>query len=292
MTPTDTDTGSLILRVMDGILAVGSAEYGDSDSGVTAWNSDERYMMEPAVAGLLWTRLKKTTTSIPPNNSVEQDKQQIEGGVAICAASEKWRRRRPRWLMEERVNLDLEWRASQAVYRWWVTAQSPILPLSEVPPLCKEMAKSVAVLVVKGYKGVRELAASVLERSLKRYMSMAPAVAAVVFAAMAKLDDVHLEVDWGRVPGDLIPLLREAGSRPISASTEDALEQESDQEQALAVGACTMMRGLSIWRTVARDWAGLHAFFLALMASSKFCFLRFAFVFISLVFYNLIIYIR
>ena len=51
--------------------------------------SDEKWMHEPAVSGLL------------------RQEQGVGGG------GPKWRRRRPRWLVAEKVYLNLEWRASQ-----------------------------------------------------------------------------------------------------------------------------------------------------------------------------------
>lgn len=66
----------------------------------TACRSDEKWMHEPAVAGLLrW-----------------------EQGVPGCTppAGGKWRRCRPRWLVAEKVFLNMEWRASQASLVWCV----------------------------------------------------------------------------------------------------------------------------------------------------------------------------
>lgn len=54
-------------------------------------HSDEKWMHEPAVSGLL------------------REEQGVPGG----GASAKWRRRWPRWLVAEKVFLNLEWRASQ-----------------------------------------------------------------------------------------------------------------------------------------------------------------------------------
>jgi hypothetical protein len=69
--------------------------------------SDEKWMHEPAVAGLL----REQQGVAPPE------------GAGPGAA--KWRRRRPRWLVAEKVFLNLEWRASQAS-----AAAAPALPPS------------------------------------------------------------------------------------------------------------------------------------------------------------------
>jgi len=42
---------------------------------------------------------------------------------------------------------------------------------------------------------------------------------------------------------------------------------ESEQEQALAVGACRVLEGRAVWRYISRDWDASRALLLALLAS-------------------------
>lgn len=42
---------------------------------------------------------------------------------------------------------------------------------------------------------------------------------------------------------------------------------ESEQEQALAIGACRILEGRGLWRHISRDWEASRALMLALIAS-------------------------
>jgi hypothetical protein len=86
--------------------AVGTSEYADSTSNLAAWNSDEKWMHEPAVAGLLRAEQHVAATTVGGGEGGG-------GGNGGGKGSIKWRRRRPRWLVAEKVFLNLEWRASQ-----------------------------------------------------------------------------------------------------------------------------------------------------------------------------------
>ncbi len=50
----------------------------------------------------------------------------------------RWRRRKPRWLLVERVRVHGLWRASQAAFRGgWATTAAPQATLPMLPPVYK-----------------------------------------------------------------------------------------------------------------------------------------------------------
>jgi hypothetical protein len=88
--------------------------------------SDEKWMHEPAVAGLL-----REEQGMDGNGTSGSS-----GGGGAAGSAAKWRRRRPRWLVGEKVYLNMEWRASQVgddvavslLCCCSVVAVSPLLP--------------------------------------------------------------------------------------------------------------------------------------------------------------------
>jgi hypothetical protein len=247
--PSDAETLTLCLRVIDAATAAGSAEHADSQASASAWGHDERWLHEPAVAGLLLQNLGDAA-----------------GAPAPPPGGDRWRRRRPLWLTAEKVFLNLEWRASQAAYRWHASAARPVLPADAVPDAFRELLAAALRLVVRGLRGVREHAASMTERCLKRYPSLAPAACAPVLAALAKAEDC-LALDFSRPASALVPRLREAARGAAARAAAAGGEAEAEAEQALALGGALLLRGNAVWRYVSRDWPAMHALFLAMMAS-------------------------
>ncbi|KAL4431419.1 hypothetical protein ABPG75_006675 [Micractinium tetrahymenae] len=244
---TDSETLKQLVLAMDGVLAVGTSEYSDSTSNLAAWNSDEKWMHEPAVAGLL------------------RSEQGVGGGAGPGGG--KWRRRRPRWLVAEKVFLNLEWRASQAAYRWWASLDMPAPPLDAIPPLAAQLVQQAVRFVTHSYSEVREAAVALLERATKRYTCLAPLVLPPLLAALAKLPPGSAG-RWGSSVADLLPALQQALAGAGAAAAAAGDQPESEQEQALAVGACRVLEGRGLWRHISRDWQASRALMLALIASA------------------------
>jgi len=180
--PSDSETLFMCLRLMDIVLCAGDSEHRDSSAAATSWASDERWMHEPAIAGLLLESLGdiSLSTSNPVTNPVtnpvhanshigrngsnngkrrDDDDAMMDanttGGGDVAANRQhvlgygpRWRRRRPMWVAQEKVFLNMEWRASQAAYRWFPTATSPAVPLNALPSAYVELlARGVHIML-------------------------------------------------------------------------------------------------------------------------------------------------
>lgn len=192
--PSDAETLGLCIRVMDLAVAVGSAEHAMAEGSASAWASDDRWLQEPAVAGMLLESMAD------------------ELSTHSVGYGPKWRRRRPMWLAQEKVYLNLEWRASQAAYRWYASASQPAFDPAKLPKVYLEVLSRSVHFVVRGLRSVRDTAAAIVERAAKRYPRLAPALVAPVFAALAKVEDL-LEFDPGRTTSDILPRLRQAAQQ-------------------------------------------------------------------------------
>jgi len=165
--PSDSETLFMCLRLMEIVLCAGDAEHRDASAAATSWASDERWMHEPAVAGLLLESLgdvyMSRTGTVNTRGSRNGGNDTIMdtsignaggGGDTAAAGSRqvgygtRWRRRRPMWVAQEKVYLNMEWRASQAAYRWFPTATSPAVPLDAIPGAYVELlARGVHVML-------------------------------------------------------------------------------------------------------------------------------------------------
>ncbi|KAI3424360.1 hypothetical protein D9Q98_009913 [Chlorella vulgaris] len=258
----DSDSLRQLVLAMDGVLAVGTSEYADSTSNLAAWNSDEKWMHEPAVAGLLRAEQHVAATTVGGGEGGG-------GGNGGGKGSIKWRRRRPRWLVAEKVFLNLEWRASQAAYRPWASLELPCPPLEQLPPLVVQLVQQGVRFATHSYPDVREAGVSLLERVVKRYPCLAPLVLPPLLAALAKLP-ADEAVPWGGSTSDLLPALQQAVARAGAAAAAAAADgqPEPEAEQALAVGACRVLEGRAVWRHVSRDPAASRGLLLGLLASA------------------------
>jgi hypothetical protein len=277
--PSDSETLYMCLRLMEIVLCNGDAEHRDASAAATTWGSDERWMHEPAVAGLLLESLgdvHMSTSSSSTNGTTST--MEVDGNSTAAQAQEatvieygsRWRRRRPMWVAQEKVYLNMEWRASQAAYRWYPTATAPAVPLNAIPTAYVELLARGVHVMLTGMRGVREIAGGLVERCLKRYPALTPVVTAPMLCGIAKISD-SLEMKVDVTAPDVIEKLKIAASgaaAKAAAATAAGETIESDQEQAMACGGAALLRGISCWRYFTRDWNGVHALFLALLAGA------------------------
>ena len=216
--PSDSETLFLCLRCMDLIVAAGDAEHRDSSASASSWSSDERWMHEPAVAGLLLHSLADismshtTTGGISSKESTASQKDQKNGGSGSnCNSGGKWRRRRPMWVAQEKVFLNMEWRASQAAYRWYPSTTTPVLPLTAIPKVYIALVARSVHFMLQGMRGVREVAAMAVERALKRYPVLTPSLVAPMLCGIAKVErGLSFDVEVTATDEVVVALLREA----------------------------------------------------------------------------------
>lgn len=299
ISPSDSDTLALCLRVMDHCLSIGIEEFGEASEGAGAWASDEKWTAEPAVSGLLLENLgdismklmSRKPSECPPcirdgevrniknvcetRDSIDtaQSKDSLSGtniDIATVGYGKKWRRRRPRWITIEKVFLGLQWRASQAHYRWFASASNPKVLLENIPSLYLKALGEVINMVTQGPAGTWEVSAGILERSMKRYPVLSYPIFASLFAALAKLPE-QIVFEPSKSIVDVLPYLQKAfysaGVTAAAAGSKGG-EAESEAEQAMVIGPASLFTGQSMWRLLNRDMEALHAFCLALIAGA------------------------
>lgn len=234
----DIETLTVYLRLVDSILAVGSAEYHSSDSSASAWVSDDKWLQQPAVSGFLQ-----------------------ENGCT-------WRRRRPRWVAIEKVFMNLEWRASQASYRGFASLEEPWLPVEKIPKVYLDALSLCIYYMLKGGSSLRDLASSTVERCAKRYPTLSKHISAPLCAGISKIAD-KTDFDISISCVDMIPLLLDAAQCSAQKAAELAASGvlESEEEQSVGAGAASLLRWISSWRYFTRDYEGLRALILSLIAS-------------------------
>lgn len=189
----DVETLTILLRLLDSVLSVGSAEYHSSDSSASAWASDDRWLQQPAVAGFL--------------TSPE------------CAEGLIWRRRRPRWVAIEKVYMNLEWRASQAAYRGFASISSPWISVKRIPKVYIDAVGLSLHYVLKGGSSLRDLAGSLVERAAKRFPRLTEYIYAPLCSALAKVPH-QIQLDLSVSCSDLIPALLQAAQNSASRAAE------------------------------------------------------------------------
>ena len=234
----DVETLTVYLRLLDSLLAVGSAEYHSSDSSASAWVSDDKWLQQPAVSGFLQ-----------------------ENGCA-------WRRRRPRWVAIEKVFMNLEWRASQASYRGFASLQEPWLPVEKIPKVYLDALGLCIHYMLKGGASLRDLASSTVERCAKRYPNLGKHIAAPVCAGIAKISE-KTDFDISLSCVDMTSMLLHAAQSSAARAAEAAASGvfESEEEQSVGAGAASLLRWISSWRYFTRDYEGLRSLILSLIAS-------------------------
>ena len=252
----DAEAVRMCLRVMDLVLCAGEAEHRDAAAGAGAWASDERWMGEPAVAGILVRHLFLSSNNASTTSTVAQKVKPL-------------RRRRPMWIAQEKVNLSLGWRAAQAAYRSFPTTTHPQLPMEALPNEYIDLVGCAVTLMLRGVRGIREVAGSMVERVMKRIPALTPTIMAPQLCGIANVQDC-LEYDVGVkvVDEGVMERLQRAAAGAAAAASSAALV-ESEQEQAMACGAAALLRGIACWRYVVRDWRALRALLLALTAGAS-----------------------
>eukprot|EP00889_Picochlorum_renovo_P005245 jgi/Picre1/32275/NNA_007621.t1 len=238
----DVETLTILLRLLDSVLSVGSAEYHSSDSSASAWASDDRWLQQPAVAGFL--------------TSPE------------CAGDLIWRRRRPRWVAIEKVYMNLEWRASQAVYRDFASISNPWISVKRIPKIYTDAVGLSLHYVLKGGSSLRDLAGSLVERAAKRFPRLTEYIYAPLCSALAKVPH-QIQLDLSVTCSDLIPVLLQAAKDSASRAAEAVASgvPESEEDQSMGIGATTLMRWVSGWRYFTRNYHGFRALILSMIAS-------------------------
>ena len=186
----DVDSLQILLRLIDPTLLVGSAEFHSSDAAASSWSSDDKWLQQPSVSGFLM-----------PDSSIT------------------WRRRRPRWVAIEKVFMNLEWKSSQAAYRWYASTKCPILPIEYLSKDYLNLLGLTVHYMLRGVSVIRITAAATVERALKRYPVLAGHVYRPVCAALAKLEG-HIDFDPNLTVKDLIPTLKEAALNSPNLAAE------------------------------------------------------------------------
>lgn len=227
----DNETLNLCLAVMVSAVESGRAELVEAEDAAYGWWSDEKWLHERRIAGALIELLGDiqvadrsainsgmigTYTGGGGGNGDSSTKRD-SGNGKVAKGVFHWRGRRPYWLLVEKAYLLLQWRASQAAYRWYPTATMPLLPVDGIPQECIAIVKRSMHFALKGIGSVRSTALSIIEHAMKRYPSLVPYVFAPVFCALAKVEDERLfEFSLERQVGDVIEVLHATLSTPPS----------------------------------------------------------------------------
>ncbi|KAK9818405.1 hypothetical protein WJX72_012161 [[Myrmecia] bisecta] len=245
----DPDSLHLLIRAIDVLIAVGTHEYGDSTQSYSAWRADQASVSEPPVSHLL------------------QD-----------GKGEAWRKRRPRWLVAERCYLHGLWRAGQAQYYSWASTDQPAATVDTLAEPYKALIAELLHFSMHNYKAVRGVAASSLERCIKRYPCLAAVCLQGPLRALAGLPlspknaifaeaAADSESDQG-VAGELLSTLRQRMGQTSNGAPVDASAADIAAEEGLVGGACSLLRGQTMWRHISRQPAALAATLAAIMGSS------------------------
>lgn len=207
--PSDSESMFFCIRIMEQVLCAGDSEHRDAVSAASSWLSDDKWTHEPAVAGLLLDNLGDVSisTAVRSRHGTAGSTER-ESGWGYGA---KWRRRRPMWVSQEKVYLNLEWRASQAAYRWYPSAAAPALAVTSLHPAYVTLLGKAVHLMLQGMRGVREVAGGLVERCMKRYPGLSPAIVAPTLCGIAKIQD-SLTLDLNVTPTDVIGKLKKAAA--------------------------------------------------------------------------------
>eukprot|EP00873_Tetraselmis_striata_P035714 jgi/Tetstr1/455978/TSEL_042757.t2 len=256
----DSDSLKAVLRTVNMTMSVGANEYNDANQSMGAWRADEQALSEAAVGGELYS------------------------GVLGELSPEAWKRHRPRWLTIERCFLHNLWRASQAAYRPWASTACLEPSLDMVPPAYRQLFSLLVSCSTNSYKGVRDTALAVLERSLKRLPCLARLAMSPMLFALAGVhaEDVPASNGESAALGNLDTVLQQlkkvAESRSAAAPSDPAAPPsnaaEEQRMEAMALGACTVLRGRACWRLAGRNPVAMAVVMRALCLSSEHTSLR------------------
>eukprot|EP00873_Tetraselmis_striata_P045158 jgi/Tetstr1/465422/TSEL_010106.t1 len=256
----DSDSLKAVLRTVNMTMSVGANEYNDANQSMGAWRADEQALSEAAVGGELYS------------------------GVLGELSPEAWKRHRPRWLTIERCFLHNLWRASQAAYRPWASTACLEPSLDMVPPAYRQLFSLLVSCSTNSYKGVRDTALAVLERSLKRLPCLARLAMSPMLFALAGVhaEDVPASNGESAALDNLDTVLQQlkkvAESRSAAAPSDPAAPPsnaaEEQRMEAMALGACTVLRGRACWRLAGRNPVAMAVVMRALCLSSEHTSLR------------------
>jgi len=222
-----------LLRVLDLTIGVGSREFSNTQQSMSAWINDADSLCE------LWPEPSRP-------------------GL---------RRRRPRWLALERTSLHGIWRASQALYRPWLSTCAVEPELHAVPKVYAELFRVALCNATNSYKNARAAAVMILERAMKRVPCLAPVAAAQMIASLAAVPealagacsfstDAAMSVqDRLSRAADLVDrtLSLEAALAGRATEPDGTTLADAQAREAHAVGACAVLRGQACWRFTRRS---------------------------------------
>ncbi|BDA49513.1 probable proteasome activator complex subunit 4 [Coccomyxa sp. Obi] len=246
----DPEVLQLVLTVGSQLLLAGVADFTASKSAGKTHADDEAVLTEPALANLL------------------RNKQ--EGMV--------WRRRRPRWLAVEKVNVHNLWRASQKTFRWWASTERLEITLDMISDPYKAVFVQQLQHSVHTYKKVRDTASHSVTLALKRYPCLTTPCLPFLFSGLANLplpssDALLASLNAPNTDGEkaLQGTLETLLSRQLDSSTAsdfNASAAEVAEQEALVAGVCSLLSGQPFYRASARSPTALAALITALLGSA------------------------
>ena len=265
----DVETLMYLMRVLDCLLSVGCAEFLSSDSSASAWASDDKWLQQPSVSGFLLLEGENDSAS----SQLDVDQVDLPANSQAVYASNglrhpAWRRRRPRWIAIEKVFMNLEWRASQCSYRSFASVDSPLLPVDNIPTVYLDALGLAVHFMLNGGSHLRDVSSNLVEKCAKRYPQLSKYISASVCAGIAKMPEL-MTFDVSVSCVELLPKLIQAAQQSAQRAAEAAASgvPESEEEQSIGAGAASLLRWISSWRYFTRDYQGLRAIVLALIAS-------------------------
>lgn len=267
----DPDTLAIGWMVCEALLAVGWIEHHNSTTASSAWSADERWVSSRPLSDVALIRTGFTLERAVSDEGGEANGDAAGGAMAgsgsatPAANHERARRRRPRWLMIEKALINLQWRASAAAYRWWLSASQPVATAAVVPKLYGVVFLLAAEHGLHQYQDVRSSAGSAVERGLKRYPALTEGPMRVILRALAGLP---ASADAGA--GSLLAELEDAARRAAGDAARAVAADREDKEVAWRTsGAAALMRtGRTFWRHAGGSWTATAELMCALLAGT------------------------
>jgi len=254
----DVETLMYLMRVLDCLLSVGCAEFLSSDSSASAWASDDKWLQQPSVSGFLLDDGSRPLPAPAPEGPAPP---------SSSPSHPTWRRRRPRWIAIEKVFMNLEWRASQCSYRSFASVDAPLLSVDKIPTVYVDALGLAVHYMLNGGSHLRDVSSNLVEKCAKRYPQLSKHISASVCAGIAKMPEL-MTFDLNVSCVELLPKLIEAAKNSAQRAAEAAASgvPESEEEQSIGAGAASLLRWISSWRYFTRDYDGMRAIVLALIA--------------------------
>lgn len=271
----DPDTLAVGWMVCEALLAVGWIEHHNSTTASSAWSADERWVSSRPLSDVALIRTGFALEQAASGgdglaSSLAISKAPSGSSAAPAANHERARRRRPRWLMVEKALINLQWRASAAAYRWWLTSSRPVATPEIVPKLYGSVFLLAAEHGLHQYQDVRSSAGSAVERGLKRFPALTNGPMRIILRALAGLPSSPSGDDGGTGTGSLLAELEGAARRAAGDVARAVAADREDKELAWRTsGAAALMRtGRTFWRHAGASWTATAELVCALLAGT------------------------